>query len=625
MGYALRYRGRIAVMILLSVVVGASLSSVIFTAGTAVNVLFSKDDAFVQQSETLQQRAGAFAATLDRYVGWAPENLSERVGNFLDRMREDRQHALYLIAGAVVVFTLLGSAARYLLEYYAISIGVNVSVQLNREMFTNLVNLSHRFFDKRSAGEIVARFTNDSFMVNRGLVDVFTRIVREPIRILFCLALAMSINLFLTLIVLLVVSPLVFVVMAIAKGVKNAVYQSLNRVADMASILTETVKGMAVVKAFRMEDYERRRMNVELDGMRKHMKRLARAESAVGPATEAVLVLGIGSFLILSQGQIASGSLTGGELVILFGALGAMLDPLRKLSRVMNMVQISATSASRVFEFIDYRSEIIEKPDAVDLPPLQHAIRFENVHFRYAGDQDVLHGVSFDIKRGETVALVGFSGSGKSTIAKLLPRFYDPTEGCITFDDVDIRDATLKSLRDQIGVVTQETILFSETIRANIAYGHGEHDDGRLRAAAIAANAAGFIEEAPEGYDAMLSEAGGNLSGGQRQRLAIARAIFKDPPILILDEATSSLDSESEKAILDAMDRFVHGRTTLVIAHRLSTILQADKVVVLDGGHVVEHGTHQELMARDGIYRRLYRLQFADQSSAAKQAEAGPA
>jgi subfamily B ATP-binding cassette protein MsbA len=621
-------------MMALSLVAGASLGSVIFTAGTAVSILFGGDEDFSRQSDrlvgqvrTVSEKAhrviGATPPPMaERLLGWAPKDTVERARKLLLDMRQNRHRALQIIAGAIVVFTLLNGIARYVLEYFAAALGLNVSIRLNREMFDNLLNLSSRFYDRRTAGELVSRFTNDSFMVNSGLADVFTRALREPARMVFMLILAMWVDVYLTLIFMTVISPLVFIIMLIGKRVKTAVHRSLDRVASMASLLNEAVRGMAIIKIFRMEGYERRRMDRELNGLRRQRKRIARANAAVAPVTEIVIVFALGAFLLAAEQRVSKGLLQASDILMLLVALAGMLEPMRLLSKVPNLVQTSAASAARVFEFIDYQPDVAERAGARDMGALREAIRFEDVHFAYVPGQDVLNGATFEVPRGKMVALVGFSGAGKSTLVKLLPRFYDVESGRITIDGVDIRDATFASLRGQIGMVTQETMLFSESIRTNIAAGAEAPAEDRVRTAARAAHADGFIEALPCGYDAVLAEAGGNLSGGQRQRVAIGRAIFKDAPILILDEATSSLDSESEKAILDALDHFVQGRTTLVIAHRLSTILKADKIVVLDGGRVVDEGTHAELIARDGLYRRLYRLQFAADTEPVREADA---
>jgi subfamily B ATP-binding cassette protein MsbA len=279
---------------------------------------------------------------------------------------------------------------------------------------------------------------------------------------------------------------------------------------------------------------------------------------------------------------------------------------------VNNAIQSSVASAERAFEFIDYKPEIIEAPGALPLPPIQRSIRFEDVHFSYDGKAEVLRGVSFEVKKGEMIAIVGHSGAGKSTIVKLLPRFYDVNKGAITIDGIDIRKVNFESLRAQIGIVTQDIILFNESVRANICAGRTDYSDERVREAAKAAHATEFIERLPRTYETGIGEAGGLLSGGQRQRLAIARALMKDPSILILDEATSSLDSESERAIQKAIEEFVVGRTSIVIAHRLSTVRRADQIIVLDQGRIAEQGTHNELLQREGsLYRRLYEVQFA--------------
>jgi subfamily B ATP-binding cassette protein MsbA len=365
-----------------------------------------------------------------------------------------------------------------------------------------------------------------------------------------------------------------------------------------------------------MEQYEIGRVRAEIDKLRQFLYRMARLHAATGPTTEFLLVLGVVGFVLFSGRRVEAGLLDAGDLAQLYFALAMMLDPVRKMSDVNNLVQTSVASAERCFEMIDIRPDIVEATDAVVLAPLRDAIRFENVTFSYNGADTVIRDVSLEIKKGQMVALVGSSGAGKSTMAKLVPRFYDVGAGRITIDGVDIRQATFHSLREQMSIVTQDTVLFAESVRTNIAFGRTEYPDARVRDAARAANADGFVATLPNGYDSMLSDSGGNLSGGQRQRLAIARAIIKDPSILILDEATSSLDSESERLIQDALDHFVAGRTTIVIAHRLSTIRRADRIVVMDGGRIAEDGTHEELIARGGIYRRLHDTQFRTETDA---------
>jgi subfamily B ATP-binding cassette protein MsbA len=622
LGYAFGYKRQLAIVVVFSLVIAGSFTTVIFSVGTGLALLY-QDPAdpksiAVDISEGLMDReeddegnptfwanfdlGGRFQSTLD----WA--HLNER----------NKTKGLALLCVLLVALMFIGGLARFLQEYMAGVIGAGISVRLNEEMFGNVIEQSNRFFDSHTTGEVVARFTNDAFMVNKGLASVFVKIVREPIKATVYLTIALSISWSLTLVVL-VVMPLVGVVIArVGKTVKKNARRSLQKVAAMASVIHETVQGITIIKSFRMEEYEKARISREVKKLRKHLVRMARADAMVGPTTELIMVLGLVTLMMLGHREVMlsgqdpeSGHLNIVELLSLFTFLAMMLDPLRKLATVNNMVQTSVASAERVFEFIDARSEVVEAEDAVDLPPLRDSIRFETIDFSYNGDAQVLDGLDFEIKKGEMVALVGFSGAGKSTVAKLIPRFYDPTGGRVTIDGVDIRDATLASLRDQISVVTQDTILFHETIRNNIAFGNADYSDERVGAAAAAANATSFIEALPEGFDTPLDEGGGNLSGGQRQRLAIARAIIKDPSILILDEATSSLDSESEKAIQSAIEKFVVGRTTLVIAHRLSTIQRADRIIVIDEGRVAEEGPHEALLAKGGIYARLYDVQFS--------------
>jgi subfamily B ATP-binding cassette protein MsbA len=511
----------------------------------------------------------------------------------------------------VIAIALIGGLSRFVQEYFAGAIGASVSVQLGQEMYENIMRLSISFFEQRTSGEILARFTNDVFMVNRGLAGVFVRLFREPIKAVFFLILALKMDWSLTLTVLLVLPAIAYVMVSFGRKIKKSVRRSLEKIALMASAIAETVRGIIIVKAYCMEAYEIVRVRIEFGKLRKYLKKMVKADASVEPATEFLMVIGVVIFVLLANHAVEVGRLDSGKLVILFGALAAMMDPLRKLAVVNNLIQTSVASAERVFEFIDLKPDVVEAPDAIDLPLLRQALRFENVHFSYDGTTEVLRGIDLEIRKGEMVALVGFSGAGKSTIVKLIPRFYDVTGGAITLDGVDIRRGTFKSLRDQISIVTQDTILFNEAIRNNIAFGRTTYSKERVRQAAVAAHAAEFIERLRDRYETVIGESGGTLSSGQRQRLAIARAIIKDPTILILDEATSSLDSESEQAIQRAIEEFVVGRTSIVIAHRLSTIQRADRILVVDDGRIVEQGTHQELIARGGLYRRLYDVQFA--------------
>lgn len=619
LGYAWRYKGRLVASVALALVIAASFGAMMVLVGSVVRLTFYEGGPDAKPdpaAATAADIAGAQAWLQDN-LGAGPTGLDTQFLALVERMRAQKMTALLVVSIVVIVLSAVTGLARFLQEYYAGAIGANISADLAEAMYANLMKQSLGYFELQSSGDILARFTNDVFMVNRGLSGVFVKLMREPFKALMFIGIALSIDPWLTLIGLCVLPGVAYTIVYFGKKTRRSTRRSLVKIASMATVVNETIGGMPIVKGFNMEEYELGRVQREVSKLRKFLKKMVKADALTGPVTEFLLICGLVAFVLFSGRRVVTGELDAGDLTQLYFALGMTLDPVRKLTSVNNMIQQSIASAERVFEMLDLRPDVVEKPGAAALAPLREAIVLDGVHFSYDGKREALKGIDLEIRRGEMIALVGFSGAGKSTLAKLVPRFYDPARGTIKIDGVDLRDVTFKSLRGQISIVTQDTILFGDTIRANIAYGDAGYTDERVFAAAKAANAAEFIERLPQGYDTVIGEGGSTLSGGQRQRLAIARAIIKDPAILILDEATSSLDSESERLIQDALDHFVAGRTSIVIAHRLSTVRRADRIVVMDDGRIAEIGTHDELLALDGIYRRLYETQFGRQEGRA--------
>lgn len=598
--YVLRYKARLAVSMVLSLVVAGSFGAILIGATKGAEIVLADED-----------RAAQMVADFRAEKDWLPEWVGARYQAMVEFLNDDHMQGMRFIAGFVIVVALVSGTARFFQEYLAASIATRVTIELGREMFANVIFLPLRFFEQRNTGEIIARHTNDVFMAGRGLTVVFMKLFREPIKAMVFLGIALYYDPFLTAVALVVLPPVAIVIVRIGQKVRKRMRRSLERVATLQTAVKESADGITIVKAFGLEQRQVDRVNAEYKGLRKQLLKMLKADAAIGPITEFILICGFASFILLSARRVLDGDMRTSELIVLYGALGMMLDPVRKLSSVNNAIQTSVASAQRVFEFIDLQSNLTDAADAVDLPRLEECIRFEHVVFSYEPEEPVLTDVEFEIRKGEMVAVVGYSGQGKTTLAKLVPRLYDVNGGAITIDGTDIRQATMRSLRDQIAIVTQDTVLFDDTVAANIGAGSPDASRADIENAAEAANAAGFIGELPQGYETPIGESGNRLSGGQRQRLAIARALLKDPAILILDEATSSLDSESEQAIQQALEAFVVGRTTLVIAHRLSTIRRADRIVVLDSGRIVEQGSHDELIKNpESIYGRLYSVQF---------------
>jgi subfamily B ATP-binding cassette protein MsbA len=543
----------------------------------------------------------------------AYDRAEKRAKIWWNTSREEQAKRILL---ALVIVFLLNACTSFFSEYAFQKVGLSTVRDLRNELYERLIFQSHRFFSERSTGEIVSRIVSDADQIQAAVSTRMGDLFQESFTLLGLVVYVFLTNPELALICMIGAPVLVIPVVYFGRRLRGTTHRSQERMADMATVLEETIRGVRIVKAFTMERFEIKRF---VDATRKHLNwnlKAQKIQALNSPVMALLAGLCMAAFFLYAHRRIAAGTLTLGQFMTFFIALMAMYAPVKKLNKVNLSVNSAISAAERVFRMLDIPNEVADAPDAVELKAVGSGIRYEDASFTYDGDRPVLRHVELAIAPGEIVALVGGSGAGKSTLVNLLPRFYDVTSGRITVAGRDIREVTLLSLRSLMGFVTQEVILFNDTVRNNIAYGRADADEARVIDAAKAANAHDFISALPQGYDSVIGEGGVLLSGGQRQRLAIARALFKDPPILILDEATSALDTESERLVQAALNNLMRGRTTLVIAHRLSTIRSADKIVVLDKGAIVEVGHHDELMARRGIYRKLHDLQFVEHAEA---------
>ena len=507
----------------------------------------------------------------------------------------------------------------YFSEFAFNGIGLSMVRDLRRDAYGKLLSQSASFYSRSTTGDLLARLLSDVELIQSAFGTRLADFVQGAVTIVLVLFYVVSLNGKLALFVLILAPVLLLPIVEVTRRLRRTTFSSRERIGEMGALLSETLRGHRVIKTYGMEGFEADRFARANDRYFRVTRRTVRIQALNSPMMEVIAGIGLSAIFVYAAGQIRSGAMTVGGLVSFLAALMMLYKPLKDVTKVNMALQLAISSARRVFELIDSESEIPEKPDAARLSPFARSIRFENVSFRY-GNEPVLENIDLTIRRGETVAIVGPSGAGKTTLVNLLPRLYDPTGGKVTFDGVDLRDATLASLRGQVGLVTQETILFDGSARENIAYGRPDASAETVISAADAAFADEFVSRLPEGYETRLGEDAGRLSGGQKQRLAIARAIFKDAPILILDEATSQLDSESESLVAQALENLTSGRTTLVIAHRLSTVRRADRIVVLENGHIVESGSHSELLTRNGLYRRLHDMQFFVESDVPAEA-----
>lgn len=516
-----------------------------------------------------------------------------------------------IIASLLVVFTLIRGLSEYLSSVLMWRIGVSVVVRLRQQLYDHVLKQSSEFFSQFPTNALTAHLISDAEKVQVAVSTLLADLLREGLTLLSYFALVFFLNWRLTLIML-VVGPIVYTMtVRFGKKLRRIAHTTQEGTEDVLDVAQETIAGNRIVKAFGMEKFEQRRFREALEHLARTQVRAAGVVYLSSPILELVGVVIAAIFLLYAQHMISAGGMTVGTFATYIVTMVLMYDPLRKVSRIQNFFQQSFAATSRIHKLLDTHTEKQDRSGAIDLGPAFEAIELEGVCFSYKdSDGFVLKDVNLSVPRGEMVALVGLSGAGKTTLTNLLMRFYDPTEGRILIDGCDLRDVTLESLRARMALVTQDVILFNDSIINNIAYGRPDFDRKRIEDAARNAYAHDFIVERG-GYDTLIGERGVKLSGGERQRLAIARALLKDAPILILDEATSSLDTQSERLVQHALSNLMRGRTTIVIAHRLTTIHRADKIVVLDHGCVVDEGTHDQLVARGGIYRDLYELQFS--------------
>jgi len=511
----------------------------------------------------------------------------------------------FLIIGVFAFRGLVNFGDHYLTAYVGLRIINDVRDGLNR----HLQFLSLSFFQRHPTGTLISRVTNDVSLVRSALTDSVASLIRDTTSLLALIVVAFLKDWVLATIAFVVFPASVLPITRMSKKIKRFTKRGQVAKGNLTNLLQESIQGNRIVKAFGMEKYEIDRFQEENQRVFKQSIRGSRTQAVVTPAMELLASLAIGAVVWYGGSSVIAGGRTQGEFMAFMTAMFLMYQPFKHLTRTYTTIQMGLAGAERIFEVLDEESEIKDRADARPISGYSRMIEFHDVSFGY-GDELVLNNINLEIRAGEMVALVGMSGVGKSTMADLIPRFYEVTSGKITIDGADIRDVTLQSLRFQIGMVSQHTFLFNDTVRNNIAYGDPSKDMDHIVAAAQAAYAHDFIMALPQGYDTMIGELGMRLSGGQRQRLAIARALLKDAPILILDEATSSLDTDSERLVQEALENLIVRRTSLVIAHRLSTIRKATRIVVLVDGSIVEEGTHEELLARKSEYSRLYTLQF---------------
>jgi len=541
-----------------------------------------------------------------------PTTLPPLLAGFVDKLNAiDPQVLFSTLIIAIVPYFLVKGIFFWLQGYLMNAVAYRTVREVRTKLFEKLQQLSLSFYSRQRTGELMSRITNDVGCINNAISFAFRDLIHESMRFLIYVGFAFIIGGKVAMITVIFLPLIVLPIARIGRRLKKISTQTQEKVADINSLLSETISGVRIVKAFSMEDYETNRFKIQNQRYFRYLMKATKRMLLSTPISELAGAIATTLILVIWGREVARGNISFGGFSVVMGSLMSLMQPLKKLTGVHFVTQQGLAANKRIYDILEAEVTVKDSSGAISLPVLKDKINFKDVHFSYDDSQEeVLRGVNLEARRGELVAIVGPSGAGKTTLINLIPRFYDCCKGSILFDNIDIRTCSLKSLRNLVGMVTQEMILFNDTIKANIAYGNQDTSDQQIEEAAKKASAHEFIMNLPQKYDTVIGDRGFRLSGGEKQRVAIARAILKDAPILILDEATSNLDSASEQLVKDALYTLMRGKTSFVIAHRLSTVQQADKIVVLEKGNIVGMGTHSHLIETNPLYKKLYDLQF---------------
>lgn len=546
-------------------------------------------------------------------------DINEIIKNYFAQLvsQFDKLDVLKYLCLLILISFTLKNLFSYLQSYFMAYVEQGILKDLRFDLYNHYLKLPLSFFTDERKGNLISRIINDVQIIKDSLIAVMNSIFRDPPTIIIFSIVLFLFNWKLTLIIFLLAPVTAFILSKVGNSLKRSSIKSQEKISDITSTLDETLGAIRIVKAFAMEDYEKKKFNKENTSYFDLMVKIFRKRALASPISETIGVLTIVIILYFFGQEIILGQsdMTPGGFISYLAIFFQLMPSLKLFGQMFNSYKEGTAAAERVFDLLDTETKIKDAPDAIELKEFKNNIQFKDASFKYEKSDYILRNINLEVKKGQIIAIVGPSGAGKTTLVDLIPRFYDLTAGNLYFDDIDVKKIKLSSLRSQMGIVNQETILFNDTVRNNIAYGESNISDAQVIEAAKAANAHKYIEKLSEGYNTVIGDRGVKLSGGERQRLSIARALLKNPPILILDEATSSLDTESEILVQQAIETLMQGRTSIVIAHRLSTIQNADMIVVLEKGKIVETGTHQELLLTSGLYKKLYNLQFRFQET----------